>query len=435
VGEGPDRGDYFSKAAELLPGGASGWLRREFHSQGPLILSRGEGPWVYTVWGEKLLDLNMAFGAVVLGHSDPDVAGAVAEQAGRLVLHGAGASDVEIEFARLLSSLFPNVDKLLFTASGSEAVLAALRVSRAVTGRSVIVKFEGNYHGWHDYVAYNIKTPLGSEPSPESAGIPGHVGATVRVLPYNDVERLRSFMEEHGDTVAAVILEPVAHSMGVVPADRAFVAEARRLCRTYGCLLVFDEIITGVRCGLRGLQEYYGVDADLVTLGKGIANGLPVAALGGKREVMEAFESNVVTSGTYAAHPLSMAGGIVALTKAVRIRADRAMEDAARRMSRIVGEVLEESGLEAAVSQFGGSLSIHFGLEEPPRNLRQALRADHRLYARLARALRKTGVLVNPNPLKRLSVSASHGEEAIEHFAVNLRRAVKSLKREGKPGA
>ncbi|MEB3860383.1 MAG: aminotransferase class III-fold pyridoxal phosphate-dependent enzyme, partial [Desulfurococcales archaeon] len=182
-------------------------------------------------------------------------------------------------------------------------------------------------------------------------------------------------------------------------------------------------------CGLRGMQEYYGVNADLVTLGKAIANGLPVAALGGRREIMEYFESTVITSGTYAAHPISMAGGVATIKKATRIGADKILSRVAEELKKVTVEVLSEAGLEAAVSQFGGSLSIHLGLERPPRNLREALKADQKTYKRLAAALRERGVLVNPNPLKRLSTSTAHDGEAIEYYAEALRVAVKEVKR------
>ncbi len=418
----------YGRALKLLPGGATGWLRRGFHSVRPLVVSGGEGAWIFTVDGERLLDMHMAFGAVILGHSDPDVSAAVSEEAERIVLHGAGVLDLEVEYAGLLSSLFPNVDMVVFTASGSEAVLAAVRAARAYTGRDLIVKFEGNYHGWHDYFVFNVKTPISRGLRPESGGVPGPVGEAVAVLPYNSPETLESFMAERGGEVAAIIVEPVAHSMGVVPASREFILAARRLCKTYGCLLVFDEIITGIRCGLRGLQEYYGVDADLITLGKAIANGLPVAALGGKREFMALFEDKVVSSGTFAAHPLSMAGGIAALKKAVEKRVDRLVSEAASQYARVAREALEESRVEAAVSQFGGSFSIHIGLQEAPRSLSDALKADTRAYRRMVESLRRSGVLVNPDPLKRLSLSMSHGDGELELFSEAVRKAAKALK-------
>ena len=416
------------RAFRVFVGGAQGGLRREFHRPRPLIVSEAKGSKLYTVDGEKLLDYHLAFGAVVLGHSDPDVAMAVSSQAARLVLHGAGASDVEIEYGELLASLIPGGEAVLFTNSGSESVMMALRLARAYTGRSLIVKFEGNYHGWHVFSLYNVSTPLEAGGlRAESDGIPGGAASTVAVLPYNDSESLATFMGEKGGEVAAVILEPVAHSMGVVPADRGFVMEAYRLCRSYGCLLVFDEIVTCVRHSLRGMQGYYGVEADLTTLGKGIANGLPVAAVVGGRRVMGLLEDRVVSSGTYSAHPISMAGGLAALRKAVEMRLDELLRRVAESHVKALRDALEESGVEAAVSHFGGAFSVHFGLEDPPRRLGDALKADLGAYRRFTHSLRLNGVLVSPNPLKRFHVSASHSERDLERFQEAVAKSLKGL--------
>ena len=421
-------GEMFRRALKVFVGGAQGRLRRVFHEDGPLVVSRGLGSRVWTVDGVELIDYHLAFGAVALGHSDPDVARAVSEQASRLILHGAGVADVEVEYGELIASLIPGAGKVVFTPSGSEAVMLALRVARAYTGRSLVVKFEGCYHGWHDYSLYNVSTPLSrGGRRAESLGIPGATASTVEVLPYNDVEALRGFMAERGGEVAAIILEPVAHSMGVVPAEKGFVMEVYRLCRTYGCLLVFDEIITGVRASLRGLQEYYGVEAHLTTLGKAIANGLPVAALVGRESVMEVLAGGAVASGTYQAHPIAMAGGLAALRKALRVRLDRLLWRIAEEHAKAARDALEDAGVEAAVSQFGGSLSIHIGLEKPPRNLEEALKADLKAYRRLASELRRRGLLVNPNPLKRLHVSASHGEAEMDRFYEALREAARLI--------
>ncbi len=423
-------GNLFERASRVLPGGAQGWLRREFHGPEPLVVVRASGSRIWTAEGRELLDYHMAFGAVVLGHSDPDVARAVSEQSERLMLHGAGVADVEVEYAELLVKLIPGSKGVVFTVSGSEAVMLALRAARAATGRSLVVKFEGNYHGWHDYSLYNVKTPLsmGGKVA-ETRGIPRETASTVEVLPYNDVDALRSFMAERGGEVAAIIMEPVAHSMGVVPAEERFVKEAERLARTYGAALIFDEIITGVRVSLRGMQDYYGVRADMTVMGKGIANGLPVAALLLTPEYFSLFEEGlVVASGTYASHPLSMAGGLAALRKAVKMQLDKVLWRKAEEAAKAVRDALEEAKVTAAVSQFGGSFSVHIGLEKPPRNLSEALKADLEGYRRMARELRSRGVLVSPNPLKRFHVSAAHTSEDVEKLHEAARAALAALK-------
>nr|MEB3850975.1 aminotransferase class III-fold pyridoxal phosphate-dependent enzyme [Desulfurococcales archaeon] len=285
----------YEEALRLFPGGAPGALRRAFHKWGPLVIREARGSRLVDVSGREYLDLHMAFGAVLLGHADPDVVEAVRGEAALIDLHGAGVTDVEIEYARLIVDLIPSAEKIVFTNSGSEAVMVAFRLARAYTGRSRVVKFEGNYHGWHDYALFNVSTPLSvAGKIPESAGIPGHVAETVDVLPYNDVEALEEYMAERGDTVAAIIMEPVAHSMGSVPATPRFIAAVERLARTYGALFILDEIITAFRHNIHGLQSELGVRPDLTTIGKAVANGYPVAAVVGSREVMDLVTSGVV---------------------------------------------------------------------------------------------------------------------------------------------
>ncbi len=422
--------ELFRRALRVFVGGAQGRLRREFHYLEPLILAEGHGARVLDVDGRSFVDYHMAFGAIVLGHSDPEVAEAIAEQARTLVLHGAGVTEVEIKYAELIQSLIPTADKVLFTNSGSEAVLMALRLARAYTGRDLVVKFEGNYHGWHDYSLVNVKTPVRRGKHAESEGVPRRVLETVEVLPYNDPDAFAEFMERRGEEVAAVILEPVAHSMGVVPAERRFLDAVEKYTRRAGALLIFDEIITAVRDDIHGLQSRLGVRPDLTTLGKAIANGLPVAAVVGREEVMSLLQDRVVSSGTYSGNPLVAAGGYAALRKAVRVGIDRVLDSKASEHAKLVRDLLEDYRVRAAVSQFGGAFSVHFGLDRPPRRLEESLAADPVAYRIMVQTLRSSGVLVSPNYLKRFHLSLAHGEEEMEAFHAAMEEAVRRVKRE-----
>lgn len=428
------RNPLYAKAIRVFVGGAQGRLRREFHALGPLILTEGRGSRLIDIEGRTFIDYHMAFGAIVLGHSDPEVAEAIASQAARLTLHGAGVTDVEILYAELIQSLIPTADKVLFTNSGSEAVLMALRIARAYTGRDLIVKFEGNYHGWHDYSLLNVKTALARGKHPESEGIPRKTIETVEVLPYNDPDTFAEFMEKKGDEIAAVILEPVAHSMGVVPAQKKFIDAIVKYTRRHGALLIFDEIITAVRDNLHGMQSAFGVDPDLTTLGKAIANGLPIAAVVGKEEVMRILEDGVVSSGTYSGNPLVVAGGLAALRKSVRERVDIELARKGAEHAKLVRDLINDYGIRGVVSHFGGAFSIHFGLDEPPKRLEESLAADPIAYRIMVQTLREHGIIVSPNYLKRFHLALAHTEEDMESLHEAMETALKRVKRERGPG-
>ncbi len=411
----------------LVPNGAQGRLRAEFNRGNLFVPVEGKGAWIKDREGRRYLDIHMAFGAILLGHSDEDVAEAVSEQSRRLLLHGAGITEEEMEYASLISSLIPSAESVIFTNSGSEAVLLAIRAARSYTGRELIVKFEGNYHGWHDYSMFNVKTSLSEGKQEETLGIPESVKETVEVLPYNDVEAFREFMEERGEEVAGVILEPVAHSMGAVPATREFLKTLREYTSTYGSLLIFDEIVTAVRHSINGYQSLVGVIPDLTTLGKGIGNGLPVAALVGKREYMGVFEQGAVSSGTYSGNPLVTRGGRVALEKAVRKRVDLYVTEYAEDMANAFSDIFEDAHIDTTVVNVGGIVAVYFGVCTPPANLSEVRKADRKMYTRFSDELRKEGVLLSPNFMKRMHFSLSHGEGEGEFLIEVVERVARRL--------
>ncbi len=421
--------ELYRQALTVIPGGAPGGLRREFHQKlGPLVVSEAYGSRIRLVDGRELLDYHMAFGAVLLGHRDPDVVEAVRQQLDRLILHGAGVSDVEVEAAKEIVKTIPSAEMVVFTPSGSEAVMAAIRLARAVTGRTLIVKFEGNYHGWHDYSLYNVSTPASRGVVAETRGIPDEVKKTIMVLPYNNVEAFKKFMEEGGcDKTAAVIMEPVAHSMGVIPARKEFVKTVEKLSKTCGALLVFDEVVTAIRHHLRGMQYELGVTPDLTVLGKAIANGMPVGALAGHKSVMEELTRGVTVSGTYQSHPLSMAAVVASIRKAWRIRADLEAARKGEEHAKVLKELVEEAGVKAYVAGFRSTITVYFGLDSWPQNLGEALKADAKAYEVFANMLWSKGVLVTPNPRKRMHISVAHTMGDLEVFADAVREALRKV--------
>ncbi|HIP85603.1 MAG TPA: aminotransferase class III-fold pyridoxal phosphate-dependent enzyme, partial [Pyrodictium sp.] len=348
----------------------------------------------------------------------------------KLVLHGAGVSDVEVEAASKISMLMPFAERVVFTSSGSEAVMLAFRLARAYTGRDKIVKFDGNYHGWHDYSLYNVSIPASRGKVVETAGVPTSVQNTVDVLPYNNVEAFEKYMDEKCGEVAAVIMELVAHSMGVVPAKREFVNVVAKKARECGSLLIFDEIITAVRHNLRGLQTEFGVQADLTTIGKALGNGMPIAALVGRREILHLIaEDKVVASGTYQAHPLSLAASLAVLEKMERVGGDRLLARIGGEYCRVVEDHVEELKIRAHVSCFRSTLTIYFGLGTQPYMLEEVLKADMKQYRLFAQYMRRKGVLVNPHPRKRMHLSLAHADRAaIEFFSNAVYEALKKVK-------
>lgn len=307
-----------------------------------------------------------------------------------------------------------------------------MRLARAYTGRGRILKFEGNYHGWHDYALINVSTPLSQGKHPETDGIPGKVLETIDVLPYNDEEALERYMDEYGDDVAGIIIEPVAHSMGVVPAKTGFIRKIERLARTYGALFIMDEIITAFRHNIHGLQDELRVKPDLTTVGKAMANGYPVAAVLGKRDVMDLITEGLVrTSGTYSSHPLSMAAGRAALEKIVKTRADRQASSKGEYLAKALQDLLDDSGITAYVANYRSILTIYFGLDAQPWNLEEALKADRHAYEKFNYEMWRRGILYSSNPSKRIHLSTAHTDEDLQAFIDNAIEVVKTLKTGG----
>ncbi len=419
----------FDELLQYLPGGASGVLRRYFHDPEPLVITKAKGTRIWST-DKEFIDYHMAFGAIVLGHNDDDVVNAVKEQAERLILHGAGVADIEIEVAKILTSLIPSAEKVVFTPSGTEAVMLAMRLARAYTGRSRILKFEGHYHGWHDYSLYNVSTPVSKGKRAESLGIPRQVQETVEVARFNDVEYLERVKDSVGDDIAAVIMEPIAHSMGVIPPTKEFLEALKKFSKDTGALIIFDEIITALRHNLRGMQSEFGIDVHLTTVGKSIGNGMPIAALLGRNEIMEMLTQGVVSSGTYQAHPLSLAAAKATINKLIKRRADGYFAKIGEEHCKVLRELVEELGIKAYVSCFRSIFTIYFGLEKQPLNLDDLQGVDKKAYKRFALEMRKRGILVNPNPAKRMHLTLAHGNEELEIFTEKARESLKVVRKE-----
>ena len=354
-------GVIYQRALESLPGGNS--RTTVFFQPHPLYFERGEGCCVYDVDGNERIDFINNYTSLILGHSHPSVVDALRQQAGRLVC-AAAPSELEVELAARVRERLPSIDLLRFTNSGTEATMMALRAARAFTGRSKIAKFEGGYHGTHDYAAVDVSaagaTGAGSETS--RVGLPEAVVDSVVVAPYNDAEATEAALAPHFDDLAAVIVEPVMGVAGVIPAEESFLTYLREVTDRSGALLIFDEVVS-FRVGYGGAQGGYGIAPDLTALGKLIGGGLPVGAFGGRRDVMALFDPREAGylghGGTFNANPLTMAAGLATLGELPPERYEELGALAADLAAKLA-DLFASVGIAACVNQIGSLFNIHF---------------------------------------------------------------------------
>ncbi len=414
----------YEEALSLFPGGVNSPVRAAVKPQ-PFYVERGEGPYLYTVDGERLVDLVLGYGPLILGHRHPRVLEALREALDRGWLYGAPA-EAEVELAKAILRHVKPGGMVRFVNSGTEATMTAIRLARGYTGRSLILKFEGNYHGSHDAVLVAAGSAAGHYGVPTSAGVPGEVARLTLVAPYNDLAAVEDAFRRHGSDIAAVIVEPVAANMGVVRPARGFLEGLRRITREHGALLILDEVVTGFRLGLGGAQERFGVDADLVTLGKIIGGGMPIGAVAGRREIMEHLtpSGKVFNAGTFNAHPLAMAAGLATIRELEESDALSAAERAAERLEAALRDALRDAGLEGVVVREASMLQ-YYTLPDEPRSLADVKRSDARLYQGFHVEALGRGVFVAPSHMEALFTSAAHQGEPLERAEEALYEALR----------
>ena len=398
--------DWRERAAGLFPGGVNSPVRAYQAVGGePPLLVRGNGAFVWDEAGRRYIDYVGAFGPLLLGH------GAVAEAIATAAALGGPfgvTSPGEVRLAEMIRMRMPSVERVRFVNSGTEAAMSALRVARAATGRDLIVKFEGGYHGHADSLLVAAGSGAATLSIPDSAGVTQSVAAQTLVATYNDLVSVEALLQAHPGHVAAVIVEPVAANMGVVAPLSGFLAGLRELSTRAGALLIFDEVITGFRVAPGGAQELYGVRPDLTVLGKIIGGGLPVGAYGGRAELMDlvAPSGPVYQAGTLSGHPVVMAAGEATLTQLTPDAYAKIEKESARL----------EAGLQvdgACVARVGSLLTLFFR-EQQPRNFREAKASDTRGFARFFHSMLDAGVVLPPSQFEAWFVSAGHDSSVID---------------------
>lgn len=403
------RSELYGRALELIPGGVNSPVRamRAVGLDEPIFVRRGEGAYLEDVDGNRYVDWVMSWGPLLFGHADRETIAAVIDAAERGTSFGA-PTEAEVELAAEIVDAVPSVEKVRLVSSGTEAAMSALRLARAFTSRDRILKFSGGYHGHVDALLAGAGSGVATLGLPSSPGIPPRVTEHTIVCPYNDVDAAAAAVARYGEGLAAIIVEPVAGNMGVVPPERGFLTALRRLCDGSGALLIFDEVITGFRVARGGAQERFGVEPDLTILGKIVGGGLPLAAFGGRADVLDrlAPRGDVYQAGTLSGNPLATAAGLAVLR---RLRDPSVYDDLEGRAARL------EAGLAShGVVQRVGAMATLFMTDAPVRNFDDAQRSDTDRYGALFRHLLAHGIYVAPSQFECMFVSLAHGDEEIE---------------------
>jgi glutamate-1-semialdehyde 2,1-aminomutase len=409
--------ELFERSCAVIPGGVNSSIRA-FKAVGgtPYLVDRAEGPYVWDVEGRRYIDLVQSYGAIILGHAHPAVTAALAAAAANGTSYGAPTPG-ELLLAEAISARVPSCERVRLMNSGTEATSTAVRLARGFTGRDRIVIFHGNFHGATDALLAAGGSGVATLGLPGTAGVPASAVANTLVVPYNVVPQL-------DDQVAAVFVEPVAANMGVVAPQPGFLEGLRAECDRVGALLVFDEVITGFRLGTGGAQEAFGVRADLTTFGKVIGGGLPIGAVGGRRDIMETLSplGKVFHAGTLAGNPLATAAGRAALRELTPQAYDTLRARAAR-LSAVLTDACASAGLPASFPVVGTLVGMYFGSGAVPVNFEQAKTTDEKVYAAFFHAMLAEGVALAPGAYEALFVGLGHTDDVIDAIGLAAGRA------------
>ncbi len=414
----------FEASQRVIPGGVNSPVRA-FRAVGgtPVFFREGKGAWLVDADGNRYVDYVGSWGPMILGHAHPEVLAEVAAAAARGLSFGA-PTELELEMAELITSSLPSVEQVRLVSSGTEAVMSALRLARGFTGRSLIVKFEGCYHGHSDFLLVKAGSGALTFGNPTSAGVPAELTSKTLVLDYNDPQQAEDAFGKFGREIAAVVLEPVAGNMNFVRPSQEFVDTLRRLCTAHGAVLIFDEVMTGYRVGPRGAQGVFGVRPDLTTLGKVIGGGLPVGAFGGRRDIMSKLAplGPVYQAGTLSGNPVAVTAGLATLRRVLAPGFFDALSATTAALVEGLAREARSAGVAFSAASLGGMFGIFFRAQ-PPSTFAEVMSSDKEAFNRFFHAMLRRGVYLAPSAYEAGFVSAAHGRAEVEATLAAARAA------------
>ncbi len=420
--------ELFEEAQRYLPGGVDSPVRA-FKAVGgtPPFIARGQGSRIFDADDNEFIDYVCSWGPLILGHAHPQVIDALKQAVERGTTFGAPTA-LEITLARLISTAIPSIEMIRFVNSGTEATMSALRLARAFAGRDKIIKFAGGYHGHADGLLVKSGSGLATLSLPDSPGVPASYAQNTLVAPYNNTEAVAQLFQFYPEEIAAVIVEPVAANMGVVPPQPGFLDSLRRLTDDYGALLIFDEVITGFRVAYGGTQTIYGITPDLTCLGKIIGGGLPVGAYGGKREIMEMMApiGPVYQAGTLSGNPLAMTAGIETLKILSQAGNYERLEKTASLLEKGIAKAASSLNCKINISRFASLLTVFF-TDTPAIDYESVSGADTALFGRFFQQLLAQGIYWPPSQFEAAFISMAHSEEDIQYTIEAIEKALRYL--------
>ena len=425
-GHRPHNDAWFDRAKKVTPGGVNSPVRA-FGSVGgtPLVIRSAAGATIIDVDGREYLDFVGSWGPLILGHAHPKIVAAVEAACRRGTSYGA-PSTPEIELAEEVVAAYPGIEQVRFVSSGTEAVMSAVRLARGATGRDLVVKFSGCYHGHVDYLLVAAGSGLATFGQPTSKGVPAELAALTRVLPLDDTAAAEKLFAEEGGRIAAVIIEPVPANNGLLLQRPEFLHSLRELCNRYGALLIFDEVISGFRLGPGGAAAHYRIKPDLATFGKVIGGGMPVGAFAGKREVMKNLspEGGVYQAGTLSGNPVAMTAGLATLRTLQKEDGWRRLEALGAYLEQVVGAALSESPVPVRLCRLGSMFWLAWLADSAPRAAEALETNASAVYARVFHSLLDQGIALAPSAFEIAFLSLAHSKRDVDRLAEALRFAL-----------
>ena len=413
----------FERAQQVIPGGVNSPVRA-LRSVGttPLFVKEAKGAYITDIDDNRIIDFCMSWGVFILGHNNGRVSQTAVDAVGRGSSYGIPCEN-ETVLVEKVRQAFPTMERQRFVNSGTEATMSAIRVARGYTGRDILVKFEGNYHGHADHLLVAAGSGVANISNASSAGVPDGFVKYTAVLPYNDTEALRQFFSEHGHEVAALIIEPVACNMGVVVPTEDFLKATREVTEQYGAVLIFDEVITGFRLAFGGAQQRFGIKPDMTTVGKIVGGGFPAAAFGGRADIMQVLapEGPVYQAGTLSGNPVAMAAGIETLTLLSQPGFYETLEHRSDAFIARLDQIIAGKGIQ--LNRCGSMFTLFFN-DSPVRNFKDTQRSDQQRFARYFRNMLQRGIYVSPSQFEGNFISETHTPEILDYVLQSIAESI-----------